>query len=207
MVIDERDPEVNEGPGLAQLAWEKLEHGLSVTREEAEALGVDLEAVATGGDHDEADWGELQTAARQIFNVGEAQAWLMAYTQSVLDLEEFEAAHRAVMAEWVVRQQRVAGNLEELKARARLTRGLSNELFEVTVQTKSHKWLDVNAIVEGYPFVKEIPGVVVVTTTIDAKKIELLAKGDMIPKEVVEKARRSEPLTSAVTIKRKEAKG
>jgi predicted RNA-binding Zn-ribbon protein involved in translation (DUF1610 family) len=126
---------------------------------------------------------------------------LGAYEDAQAALAMFRDANATMLVTLEQLQTAVVKAEGELKELARLVGSCESEHFTITVTNKLKKWYDADVILSKFPAVRELPGVVV--QTIDKAKIELLAKGGMIPQEIADAAFRAEPMTPAVSIKRK----
>jgi hypothetical protein len=136
---------------------------------------------------------------------------LAEYTTAAFNLEDFKDAHASVLVDLERLQTKLnqteaalkefARGVNSPEAKSLTALGLENQAFVVTVTHKLRKWYDADMILERYPAVRELEGVVI--TTMDKKKIELLAKGGMIPQEIADLAFKAEPMTPEVRIKRK----
>jgi hypothetical protein len=135
--------------------------------------------------------------------VEQAQFVLMGYTLAKLALESYEQINQAALSHYHDLQREVEETEAELKTAARLSGSIENESFTVSVVTPMTRWYDVDIILEKAPYVRDLPGVMI--TSVDKKKIEMLAKAGMIAKEIADLAYREEAGTARVTIKVKTA--
>ena len=129
------------------------------------------------------------------------------FTEAAAALEAFRDFNRQVLLDMEIMQHGVAIAEAKVKELARQYGPCANDQFAVNVSHPMRRWYDCELIVEMAPFLREIPGVVVTTTTIDRAKVEALVKGGMVPAAVVGQTLREEALTPAVTIKRKTSPG
>ena len=136
-------------------------------------------------------------------NLDTALSWLGEYTQAMRDMELFKAEHSAIIAKYFELEREITATENELKTRARIEGPVENDSFTVSVVTPMTRWYDADIILEKAPYVRDLPGVLV--TSVDKKKIEMLAKGGMIPEAIAAEAYREEAGTPRVTIKVKTA--
>ncbi len=127
---------------------------------------------------------------------------VLAYEDAYQRVEMHRDTYAGILAQLATYE----GELREAKARVETIakeqrKGFEDDLFLVTYTERKSRWLDVDYILANAPHVKDIPGIIKTTTTVDTKKIEALAKGDMIPREVVEAAQREKVIAVEVKIK------
>ena len=126
---------------------------------------------------------------------------LLEYTLAAQALEAFRDQFAGVLVDLERLQTRLSKCESELKAHAREIGPIENEQFTVVVTRPMRRWYDTDLVLERAPYLRELPGVVV--TTIDRDKIAALIKAQIVPADVAAAAYREEPLTPAVSIKRK----
>ncbi len=128
---------------------------------------------------------------------------MLRYTGYMQSLDAFKEKHKAILEEYEEILAGLAGAEKDLKEYARDNGDLEDDVFSVTVQKKSRRSYDAESLLDAAPWLLQAGALVV---TADKAKVEALAKGDMLPSDVVEAAKREEELTPAVSIRRKEAK-
>ncbi|MFA6046270.1 MAG: hypothetical protein WC718_14900 [Phycisphaerales bacterium] len=125
------------------------------------------------------------------------------YTEAAAALDAFRDVNREILLDLEILQHGVAVEEAKLKELAREQGPVANDAYTVNVSYPKRRWYDCDLILERTPYLKEIPGVIVTTTTVDRAKIESLVKGGFVPAAVAGEALREEPMTPAVTIKRR----
>ena len=123
------------------------------------------------------------------------------YSQAAATLEMFRDRHAQVLVDLEMLEHALTVQEGKVKELARLHGPCANANHSVIVAYRKRRWYDTDYILEHAPWVRQIPGVVV--QTVDRGKIEALAKANAIDAGVCDQALREEPLTPAVTIKRK----
>ena len=133
--------------------------------------------------------------------VPEIERHLADFTEAVEAMEAFRGEHHELLAQLEFLQERVNDGEATLKEVARRLGGVENYRFAVSIQQKARRWYDVDKLLVRLPWLRQIPGVVV--ETVDRAKVEDLIKKGSVPALEAQAVLHVDPLTPAVTIKRK----
>lgn len=126
---------------------------------------------------------------------------LNAYTLAKLCLETFIQQNEGVINFYGHLQKAVVETEAEAKEAIRaFGAGIENDSFIATIVKPMKRWYDAGFIIDNWPQVVDMPGVM----EVNRNMVAMLAEKGKIPKAIADAALREEPQTPRVTIKVKQ---
>jgi hypothetical protein len=115
-------------------------------------------------------------------------------------LAEFAQTHAEILRMHVIVKAELEQAEAALKEWARTNGPTENADYTVSVQTKTRRWYDATPLVAIYPWLLNNKAT---TISVDTKSIDRMVKAGAIDDRAAAETERTEPMTSAVTIKPK----
>lgn len=119
------------------------------------------------------------------------------------ELDDFQAEHEEIFERQIELMEAITVATNLVKDAARATDGFETKRLNVFVDHKTRRWTDVDLFLKKVPAAENFKGLIV--KSIDAKILAALVKAEQIDAKIVKACERTEPMTSAVTIKPREA--
>jgi hypothetical protein len=124
------------------------------------------------------------------------------YTRASRDVAVFDDVYGDVMKTRALLQKSVDESLVALKEESRREGSeVANRYFEVKLTTKQRRSYDADELVRMFPKVLDLAGVI--TKAVDRELTDHYVEQGFIPLDVAKSAERIEPMTTAVSVKKK----